>query len=112
VQGIWNGRQVGMVEAGLEKPVGFGELIAQLCKTRPVRAGSVIGSGPISNPDRSRGYSCIAHQRALESLDHGEPRTPYMALGDTIRIELKAKDGGSVFGAINQTVTRMAPVTA
>jgi fumarylacetoacetate (FAA) hydrolase len=104
VQSTWNGRKVGMVEAGPEMTFGFGELIAHLCQTRPVRAGSVIGSGPVTNVDRSRGYSCIAQKRALETTDHGQPKTPYMALGDTVRIEVKGKDGLSVFGAINQTV--------
>lgn len=104
VQSTWNGRKVGMVEAGPEMTFGFGELIAQLCQTRPVRAGSVIGSGPVSNQDRSRGYSCIADKRVLEAQDHGQPKTPYMALGDTVRVEVKGKDGLSVFGAIHQTV--------
>ena len=104
VQTTWNGRKVGMVEAGPEMTFGFGELIAHLCKTRSVRTGSVIGSGPVSNVDRSKGYSCIAEKRALESMEHGNPKTPYLALGDTIRIEVKGKDGLSVFGAINQTV--------
>ena len=100
----WNGRKVGMVEAGPEMTFGFGELIAHLCQTRPVRAGSVIGSGPVSNLDRSRGYSCIAEKRALETEDHGKPKTPYMVLGDSIRVEVKGKDGRSVFGAIHQMV--------
>lgn len=109
VQSTWNGRKVGMVEAGPEMTFGFGELMAYLCKTRHVRAGSVVGSGPISNQDRSRGYSCIAEKRALETLDHGQPKTPYMALGDTIRVEVKGKDGVSVFGAISQTVALSDP---
>ena len=104
VQSTWNGRKVGMVEAGPEMTFGFGDLIAHLCQTRPVRAGSVIGSGPVSNQDSSRGYSCIAQKRVLETLDDGQPQTPYLALGDTIRIEVKGKDGLSVFGAIHQTV--------
>ena len=109
VQSTWNGRKVGMVEAGPEMTFGFGELIAHLCQTRPVRAGSVIGSGPISNQDRSRGYSCIAEKRALETIEHDQPKTPYLALGDTIRIEAKGKDGLSVFGTIHQTVALAAP---
>ena len=109
VQSTWNGRKVGMVEAGPEMTFGFGELMAHLCKTRQMRAGSVVGSGPVSNQDRSRGYSCIAEKRALETIDHGQPKTPYMALGDTIRIEVKGKDGVSVFGAINQTVALTDP---
>ena len=109
LQSTWNGRKVGMLEAGPDMTFGFGELIAQLCQTRAVRAGSVVGSGPVSNLDRSRGYSCIVEKRALDTMDHGQPKTPYMALGDTIRIEVKGKDGLSVFGAIHQTVALDSP---
>lgn len=113
VQSTWNGRKVGMVEAGLGMTVGFGELIAHLCTTRAVRAGSVIGSGAVRNPDSAQGYSSIAHKRALETAELGQPKTPYLALGDAVRIEVKGKDGVSVFGAIHQTVatagSRAAP---
>ena len=104
LQSTWNGRKVGMVDAGSEMVFGFGELIAHLAQVRPVRAGSVIGSGAVSHQDRSRGYSCIVDKRALEMLEQGEPKTPYLAPGDTIRMEVKGKDGLSVFGAIHQTV--------
>ena len=100
-----NGRLVGRCEAGPEMQVHFGQLIAHLAKTRHVRAGTIVGSGPVSNQDRSRGYSCIAEQRAVEALEHGAPRTGYLACGDTVRIELTGRDGLSVFGAIEQRVT-------
>lgn len=100
----WNGRKVGRCEAGPEMTFHFGQLIAQLCKTRVVRAGSLVGSGPVSNQDESRGYSCIAEKRARETLQDGQPGTAFMAFGDTLRIEMKGRDGASVFGAIEQEV--------
>ena len=99
LQSTWNGRKVGMCEAGPEMTFHFGELIAHLCKTRPVRAGTLIGSGAVSNQDASHGYHCIADKRAQETLQDGQPSTDYMKYGDTLRIEMKGRDGQSVFGA-------------
>ena len=107
LQSTWNGRKVGMCEAGPEMTFHFGQLIAHICKTRNVRAGSVIGSGTVSNKDWTRGYSCIAEKRAIETLEGGAPVTEFMKFGDTIRIEAKGKDGQSVFGAIEQTVVAL-----
>ena len=104
LQSTWNGRKVGMCEAGPEMTFHFGQLIAHICKTRNVRAGSVIGSGTVSNKDWTRGYSCIAEKRAIETIEGGAPSTEFMKFGDTIRIEAKGKNGQSMFGAINQTV--------
>ncbi len=104
LQSTWNGRKVGMCEAGPEMTFSFGQLIAHLCKTRNVRAGSVIGSGTVSNKDWSHGYSCIAEKRAIETIEDGAPKTAFMKFGDTIRIEVKGKDGQSLFGAIEQKV--------
>ncbi len=104
LQSTWNGRKVGMCEAGPEMTFHFGQLIAHICKTRNVRAGSVIGSGTVSNKDWTHGYSCIAEKRAIETIEGGKPVTEFMKFGDTIRIEAKAKDGQSVFGAIEQKV--------
>ena len=104
LQSTWNGRKVGMCEAGPEMTFHFGQLIAHVCKTRNVRAGSVIGSGTVSNKDWSHGYSCIAEKRAIETIENGQPKTAYMKFGDTIRIEAKGKDGKSVFGALAQKV--------
>ena len=112
VQSQWNGRTVGMCDAGEEMTFHFGQLIAHLCKTRNVRAGSIIGSGTISNKGVEKdgkkqwpkGYSCIAEKRAIETIQDGKPSTDYMQFGDTIRIEMKGKDGHSVFGAIAQTI--------
>ena len=104
LQSTWNGRKVGMCDAGPEMTFHFGQLIAHLCKTRHVRAGSVIGSGTVSNQDWSHGYSCIAEKRAIESIQDGKPVTEYMKFGDTIRIEMKGRNGQSVFGAIEQEI--------
>ncbi|MDP3795599.1 MAG: fumarylacetoacetate hydrolase family protein [Polaromonas sp.] len=104
LQSAWNGRKVGMCEAGPEMTFHFGQLIAHICKTRNVRAGSIVGSGTVSNKDWSHGYSCIAEKRAIETIENGKPKTPFMKFGDTIRIEVKGKDGLSVFGAIEQKV--------
>ncbi|TAG36706.1 MAG: FAA hydrolase family protein [Polaromonas sp.] len=104
LQSTWNGRKVGMCEAGPEMTFHFGQLIAHVCKTRNVRAGSVIGSGTVSNKDWSRGYSCIAEKRAIETIEGGQPKTAFMKFGDTIRIEAKGRDGQSMFGALAQKV--------
>lgn len=116
LQCTWNGRKVGMCEAGPDMTFHFGQLIAHLAKTRNVRAGSIIGSGTVSNPgvekkghtEWPKGYSCIAEKRAMEMLQDGQAQTAYMRFGDTIRIEMKGRDGLSVFGAIEQEVVPLA----
>ena len=108
LQSIWNGRKVGMCEAGPEMTFHFGQLISHICKTRNVRAGSVIGSGTVSNKDWTHGYSCIAEKRAIETIENGAPVTEFMKFGDTIRIEAKGRDGQSVFGAIEQRITQLS----
>jgi fumarylacetoacetate (FAA) hydrolase len=102
----WNGKLVGKPLAGVDMGFNFPQLIAHLVKSRPACAGSVVGSGPVSNKDAKRGYSCIAEQRCLEMIADGKPGTPFMAFGDTIRIDMPGEDGKSVFGAIEQTVKR------
>jgi fumarylacetoacetate (FAA) hydrolase len=116
LQSTWNGRKVGLCEAGTEMSFHFGQLIAHLCKTRNVRAGSIVGSGTVSNKgveaqgrmEWPKGYSCIAEKRAMETLQDGQPSTGYMKFGDTIRIEMKGRDGQSVFGAIDQQIAALA----
>ena len=109
LQASWNGRKVGLCETGPEMNFHFGQLIAHIAKTRNVRAGSIVGSGTVSNQDdATRGYGCIAEKRALEAIEHGEPRTAFMQFGDTVRIEMKGRDGLSLFGAIEQTVVEVA----
>ena len=104
LESVWNGKRVGLCSAGPEMTFHFGQLIAHLCKTRNVRAGSIIGSGTVSNQDWACGYSCIAEKRAIETIESGAPKTPFMQFGDTVRIEMKGADGMSVFGAIEQRV--------
>jgi len=110
-----NGQPFGRLEAGEEMTFDFGALIAHLAKTRRLGAGSIIGSGTVSNrdPDGSpgrpvaeggRGYACIAEQRMVETIRHGAPATPFLRHGDTVRIDAKDAKGHSVFGAIEQTV--------
>jgi fumarylacetoacetate (FAA) hydrolase len=115
VQSTWNGRKVGMCDAGPDMTFHFGQLIAHVCKTRNVRAGSIIGSGTVSNQgvevkgkkDWPKGYSCIAEKRAIETILDGKPSTDFMKFGDTIRIEVKGKDGQTVFGAIDQKIVEL-----
>jgi fumarylacetoacetate (FAA) hydrolase len=104
LESVWNGKRVGLCDAGPEMTFHFGQLIAHVCKTRNMRAGSIVGSGTVSNKDWSRGYSCIAEKRAIETIEGGAPKTEFMQYGDTIRIEMKGIDGASVFGAIEQRV--------
>lgn len=106
LQSSWNGRMVGMCDAGPEMTFHFGQLIAHIAKTRNVRAGSIVGSGTVSNKDWSRGYSCIAEKRCIETIQDGKPTTGFMKFGDTIKIEARGKDGQSVFGTIEQTIVQ------
>lgn len=110
LQSNWNGRKVGLAETGPEMAFHFGELIAHAARTRALRAGAILGTGPVSNRERSRGYASIAEKRLAETLQDGAPKTGFMRWGDTIRIEAKGRDGQSVFGAIEQEVA--SPDTA
>jgi fumarylacetoacetate (FAA) hydrolase len=116
LQSTWNGRKVGMCEAGPEMTFHFGQLIAHICKTRNVRAGAIVGSGTVSNksidvngqPEWPKGYSCIAEKRAIETILDGKPSTEFMKFGDTIRIEMKGRNGESLFGEIEQEIVPLA----
>jgi fumarylacetoacetate (FAA) hydrolase len=105
----WNKHRVGLCNAGPEMTFHFGQLIAHVAKTRRLRAGSIVGSGTVSNKDWAKGYSCVAEKRAIETIESGAPVTAFMQFGDTIRIEMQGADGHSVFGAIDQ---RVAPLTS
>jgi fumarylacetoacetate (FAA) hydrolase len=106
LRSTWNGRLVGQPKAGVDMVFNFPQLIAHLCKTRGARAGSIVGSGTVSNKDTSKGYSSIAEQRGLETTEFGQPVTQFMRFGDTIRIEMLDEKGKSIFGAIEQKVAR------
>ncbi len=101
----WNGEQVGRAHAGPEMHFGFHELVQHLCKTRAYTAGTIVGSGTISNVDRAAGYSCIAEQRMIETIDQGKPVTRWLQAGDEVAIEMYGDDGVSVFGRIEAKVT-------
>ncbi len=100
----YNGQWFGNPEAGEDMQFDFAQLVAHAAKTRPLAAGTIVGSGTIANRDTGRGASCLAEKRMLEIIEYGEARTPFMAFGDTIRIEMLDKDGQSIFGVIEQEV--------
>jgi fumarylacetoacetate (FAA) hydrolase len=104
-----NGRWFGAAEAGVDMQFSFADLVAHAAKTRPLSAGTLVGSGTIANEDTGKGASCLAEQRTVETLRDGKPTTPFLAFGDTVRIEITDADGASIFGAIEQVVTRQAP---
>jgi fumarylacetoacetate (FAA) hydrolase len=99
-----NGELFGEPECGVDMTFNFHQLIEHAAKTRNLGAGTIIGSGTVSNYDRSRGSSCLAEKRTLETIEHGKPVTPFMSFGDTVRIEMLDRSGNSIFGAIEQTV--------
>lgn len=99
-----NGRPFGAPEAGVDMTFDFLTLIAHAAKTRPLGAGTIVGSGTVSNVDRSKGSACLAERRMLETIDKGAPETPFMAFGDVVRIEMFDAAGASIFGAIEQKV--------
>jgi fumarylacetoacetate (FAA) hydrolase len=101
-----NGRLFGRPNAGVDMTFDFAQLIAHVTRTRRLGAGAVIGSGTVSNHDRSSGSSCLAETRALEQIAQGEAVTPYLRFGDRVRIEMFDAAGGSVFGAIDQRVVQ------
>ncbi len=111
----FNGQPFGRAEAHVDMTFDFGALIAHAAKTRSLGSGSIIGSGTVSNrgknrgpgmliSDGGRGYSCIAEARVVEMINHGEPYTPFMKIGDTVRIEMPGDDHHPIFGTIEQTV--------
>ncbi|MGE3306094.1 MAG: fumarylacetoacetate hydrolase family protein [Rhizobiaceae bacterium] len=111
-----NGKPFGRANAGVDMVFDFPALIAHAAKTRPLVAGSIIGSGTVSNKldggpgkaiaDGGVGYSCIVEMQTVEKLTTGEVRTPFLRFGDTVRIEMKDKAGHSIFGAIEQVVQK------
>jgi fumarylacetoacetate (FAA) hydrolase len=100
----YNEELVGDCDAGPEMHFSFFDLVAHLCKTRGFTAGTIVGSGTVSNADRARGVSCLAERRMIETIERGAPSTPFMKVGDSVRIEMLASDGSSIFGAIAQKV--------
>jgi fumarylacetoacetate (FAA) hydrolase len=114
---VLNGQPFGRPNAGIDMTFDFPTLIAHAAKTRALGAGTIIGSGTVSNKDQDGGpgkpirdgglgYSCIAEQRTVETIVSGEARTPFLRFGDCVRVEMKDKAGHSIFGAIEQEVVR------
>jgi fumarylacetoacetate (FAA) hydrolase len=101
-----NGEWFGAPEAGVDMQFDFAQLIAHAAKTRPLSAGTIVGSGTVANEDTSLGASCFAERRTVETLARGKPETPFMKFGDRVRIEMLDAIGNSLFGAIDQTVTQ------
>ena len=111
----YNGAPFGRAQAGVDATFSLPRLVAHAAKTRPLTAGTIIGSGTVSNrgadggPGKpvsqgGRGYSCIAEIRMIETIERGAPKTPFMRAGDRVRIEMKDASGASIFGAIDQRV--------
>ncbi len=102
----WNGTRFGDALGGVME-FGFHDLVAHAASTRSLCAGTIIGSGTVSNSNfREIGSSCIAERRGIEMLDEGKPRTEFMRFGDTVRMEARLPDGGVLFGAIDQKVIK------
>jgi len=101
-----NGELFGKPDCDVDMTFNFHQLIEHVTKTRRLGAGAIIGSGTISNYDRSKGSSCLAEKRMLETIEHGKPVTPFMSFGDRVGVEMLDKNDNSIFGAIQQTVTQ------
>ena len=101
-----NDRDFGHPDAGTDMTFSFAQLIAHVTKTRRLGAGTIVGSGTVSNYDRSRGASCLAEKRTLEQLEFGAPRTPFLQFGDRVAIEMLDADGRSIFGALDNRVVK------
>jgi fumarylacetoacetate (FAA) hydrolase len=101
-----NGKSFGQPNAGVDMTFDFARLVEHITLTRNAKAGTVLGSGTISNYDRSLGSACIAEQRTLEQIGQGKPVTSFLKFGDSVRIEMFDEQGRSIFGAIDQKVVR------
>lgn len=99
-----NGAWFGAPEAGVDMQFDFAQLVAHAAKTRPLSAGTIVGSGTVANEDTSLGASCFAERRTVETLETGAPITPFMKYGDVVRIEMRSRAGEDIFGAIEQRI--------
>ena len=104
VRSTLNGRVVGDTDAGPEMHFSFFQLLEHVAKTRAFTAGTLLGSGTVSNAERSRGISCLAEQRMIETIEQGKPSTPFLKVGDRIEVETFDDHGVSLFGRLAQTV--------
>jgi fumarylacetoacetate (FAA) hydrolase len=101
-----NGQKVGDPDAGPEMFFSFFDLVAHIAKTRRFQAGTILGSGTVSNEDRSRGISCLAERRMIETIDDGKPSTPFLSVGDVVTIEMRDAAGRDLFGRIEGAVVK------
>jgi fumarylacetoacetate (FAA) hydrolase len=101
-----NGTWFGAPEAGVDMQFDFAQLVAHAAKTRPLSAGTIVGSGTVANEDTTLGASCFAEKRTVETLRDGKPTTPFMSFGDVVTIEMQDRTGASIFGAIEQRIAR------
>ena len=101
-----NGKWFGEAECGVDMQFSFAQLVAHVAKTRPLTAGTIVGSGTIANQDTSKGASCLAEQRTVEKLRDGQPSTPFLKFGDSLRIDITDAAGASIFGSIEQQIVR------
>src|SRR5579859_392219 len=99
-----NGKWFGEAECGVDMQFNFAQLVAHAAKTRPLTAGTIVGSGTIANEDTGKGASCLAEQRTVETLRDGKPSTPFLSFGDSLRIDVTDASGASIFGSIEQTI--------
>ena len=99
-----NGKWFGEAECGVDMQFNFAQLVAHAAKTRPLTAGTIVGSGTIANEDTSKGASCFAEQRVVETLRDGKPSTPFMKFGDRLKIDITDAGGASIFGSIEQRI--------
>jgi fumarylacetoacetate (FAA) hydrolase len=99
-----NGQWFGEAECGVDMQFNFAQLVAHAAKTRPLTAGTIVGSGTIANEDTSKGASCLAEQRTVETLRDGKPTTPFLKFGDSVRIDVTDASGASIFGSIEQVI--------
>ena len=99
-----NGAWFGEAECGVDMQFSFAELVAHVAKTRPLTAGTIVGSGTIANEDTGKGASCLAEQRTVETLRDGKPSTPFMKFGDSLKIDITDHAGASIFGSIEQRI--------
>lgn len=99
-----NDKWFGEAECGVDMQFDFAQLVAHAAKTRPLTAGTIVGSGTIANEDTGKGASCLAEQRTVETLRDGKPSTPFLSFGDSLRIDVTDASGASIFGSIEQTI--------
>ncbi len=104
----YNGEKFGEPECAVDMQFDFAQLIAHAARTRPLAAGTIVGSGTIANQDEGKGASCLAEKRVIEIVRDGKPSTPFMSFGDRVRIEMRDAAGHSIFGAIDHVIEQYA----